>query len=168
MSAATAGVIKKPVTITLPVELKARANQAYQLSYWRTTFKALPKNPLDFDGARKAMTFISNTYRMDKSLRAKLLTTHYREVDYLAQAEARRRVALAAADVLERLQREKRIPAGLIDPPQDPFGGGPLHYLARANGFTVYSYDRDGVDHRGVESPGGRRPGDIAIRISLP
>lgn len=32
MSAATAGVIKKPVTITLPVELKARANQAYRMT----------------------------------------------------------------------------------------------------------------------------------------
>ncbi|MGV3615334.1 MAG: hypothetical protein ACO1SV_08375 [Fimbriimonas sp.] len=141
------------------------ANQAHQVSYWRAVFKALPKDPLDFDGARKALTATANAYR-SASIRARATTTHFREIDALAQAEARRRIALTMADVLEYRQRHGKLPTALTNPPADPFGG-PIHYLSTASGFVVYSYDRDGVDHRGVPSPGPRRSGDIAARVSL-
>lgn len=135
------------------------ANLAHQVAYWRTVFRTLPQDPSDFDGARHALTTAANAYR-DPSLRGIATSTHFREIDFLAQSVARRRIALATADALEQWQRTGSIPTALKNPPADPFGGD-IHYLPHPMGITVYSYDRDGVDHGG-----GKR--DLAAHISLP
>lgn len=136
------------------------ANLARQVSYWRTLFKALPKDPLDYAGASHALITTTNTFARDTSLRAIVATTCLREAEFLAQGEARRRVAQAAAGVLEAWQRDGKLPSSLPGSFRDPFDGAPLRYLPTAQGFTVYSIDRDGVDHRG-----GAR--DIALKVGL-
>lgn len=53
--------------------------------------------------------------------------------------------------------------------PTDPFGGQPLRYIRLDDGYVIYSVGDDGTDDGGaVESPEGKPPLDIGLRIQRP
>jgi hypothetical protein len=144
------------------------ANEANQIAYWRALFRLLPRDSFAFREAKRAAETTTNRFDREHGLHtlASLVRLEVSSVDAFAAFEARRRVALAAADVLEAWQRDHRLPESLPHPLEDPFGTQ-LRYRPEKTGFTVYSLGPDRRDDGGLPDKRDREP-DIAWRITLP
>lgn len=159
---------------TQPTTMRLRtvreATEAHFIAYWRTLQRRLPQDPFAFETARSVMERTMDEFYADDAW--SLTRTEHpfvpTDLDDLARGEARRRIALAAADVVAFRHRHRQWPSTLPKPYGDPFGG-PLRYRAEPSGFVVYSIDADRRDDHG--KPIATRPGetsDLACRIQIP
>jgi ABC-type transport system involved in cytochrome c biogenesis permease component len=84
---------------------------------------------------------------------------------------AYQRILIMATDVEIFKSTHGRLPVGVMELPAltrlDPFTGQPLNYLARPDGYSIYSVGEDMTDNGGV-AYSGRQSGDIAFHSGPP
>lgn len=139
------------------------ANEAQFVSHARQIFRSFPQDPYDFERLRRGLQTADARSGTGGRLRTLVPVGESAYIaGMLAMNEARRRVALGGADVLDEWRRYGRLPKAL----GDPFGGR-LHCRVVGNACAVYSVGGDRKDNGGAERE-EEDSDDIVWRFPLP
>ena len=108
------------------------------------------------DAVAQRVAHVSNRCILTRLLLPALDAAIRKDANYLVQLQVARaalaieRFRLAHSQLPTTL--DELIPAYLPVVPEDPFASQPLHYIARKQGFTIYSVGTDREDNSGIST----------------